>query len=154
MAMVGYACLTPLLTIIKTYSCLQFYWCPWKKIRPSRNHRQTLLHTVYLNALHYIRSIWMHFITYGLFECTPCFSEFRVAQSLVFFVVFCWPLICLSVLFLPLSFQLRFLITHLISANISCDRQCYLFIRGWMYTYFIYLYYFTFVNGITFTILM
>jgi hypothetical protein len=65
--------------------------------------------------------------TFGAFEFTPVFSGVRVARSLVFCVmfyrslfaplcVFLWPLCCLS-------FDLRLLITHLVSSNFSYHMQ-------------------------------
>jgi hypothetical protein len=83
----------------------------------------------------------------------PLLSEVRVARSLVFCVVFCRSLfVPLSLVFLPwccLSvFELRILITHLVSSNSSFDVQlslekrkynfCIVFLYlKFMYTYII-----------------
>ena len=65
---------------------------------------------------------------YIYLSSTPLFSGVRVARSLVFCVVFCRSLfVPLSLVFLPLCclsvFELRILITHLVSSNSSFDVQ-------------------------------
>ena len=75
------------------------------------------------------RSTWVH----------PCFSGIRVTRSLLFCVVFCWWLIVLlKFFFWPLrclSFDLRILITHLVSGNSSFNHKTFKFIYRYQYIY-------------------
>jgi hypothetical protein len=72
-------------------------------------------------------------------EFTPCFSGIRVTRSLLFCVVFCWWLIVLlKFFFWPLrclSFDLRILITHLVSGNSSFNHKTFKFIYRYQYIY-------------------
>ena len=75
--------------------------------------------------------------TYEAPELTPIFSRVRVARFFVLCVVFCislfvlfilffWPLYCLPI------FDLRLLITPLVSSNSFCIRQNQHFVLNWL----------------------
>jgi len=72
-------------------------------------------------------------------EFTPVFSEVRVARSLVFCVMFCVSLCVLlsfsSLTLCCLSFDIRLLITPVVSSNFSSDCKLYVSV---LYTYILF----------------